>query len=387
MPTNSLDIQPTILRWAIKRSGLPESSLRNWNKGLISQWVDGDKKPTLTQLTDFAKKVHVPLGYLFLEKPPEERIPVPDYRTYDDNQPALPSPDLIDTIHEMQRRQDWMRDYLTEIGADKLSFIGSLQETISVEKAAVTIRQDLGFPENWAEDCRTYDDALRKFRNAIDDTGILISIKGCVGMSTKRGLNPEEFCGFVLSDDYAPFIFINGKCPKSAQMFTLAHELAHLWLGVGGLFNLSMEQLSFQHETEQLCNKIAVEFLVPRKKILDLWNNLTQDFRELANQFKVSPIVIARRVFDLNLIDQEHFFSFWRQQKTEWENLKTISDRQKGGNPYRNYRVWLGKRFSEAIISATRSGFLSYKEAFRLSGLRGATFDLYVSKMQGGSLD
>jgi Zn-dependent peptidase ImmA (M78 family) len=142
----------------------------------------------------------------------------------------------------------------------------------------------------------------------------------------------------------------------------------------------------FHEQVEKQCNQIAAEFLVPKNLFKQQWNN-NSDFDSLAKQFKVSSIVVARRALDLNLIDNDHFFTFWRQQKKRWEEQKETKNNQKnGGNFYRNCRVGLGKRFSDAVISATRSGFLSYKEAFRLTGLQGTTFDHYVSQLKGRNI-
>ena len=391
--TVRIRVQPAILEWAINRAGLTVSSLRDKKFKDVERWLSGEETPTLKQLQEFAKKVYVPIGYLFLDQPPTEKSPVPDYRTYDDSRPRRLSPNLIDTLNEIQRRQDWMRDYLIEIGADKLPFVGSLVKGDSIEAAAEKIRTDLGFAPDWAIRCKDIEEARRTLRNAIDNLGILVSVSGFVGSSTHRSLDPEEFCGFALLDDYVPVLFVNNKAPIASQMFTIAHELAHIWLGGdGGLF--SLQPIDFgnsSHKNEVFCNKIAAEFLVPKKLFLNKWDRQKkndQGFWQMAKVFKVSAIVVARRALDLNLITRNHFFSFWRTEKEGWEeNKEKKLDKKSGGSPYWNYRVKLGKKFSEAVLSATRSGFLSYSDAFRLTGLRSGTFDEYMSRLKGGKLD
>ena len=387
--TVRVSVQPVLLRWAIDRAGISLGSLRGESVKDADLWIAGKKEPTLKQLQDFAKKVRVPIGYLFLDKPPVEKIPVPDYRTFDDNRPARLSPDLIDTLHDMQRRQDWMRDYLIEIGGDKLPFVGSLKGKNHIE-AATLIRQDLGLNVGWMLHCSDLDTARRTLRNTIDISGILISITGFVGANTHRILDTSEFFGFTLPDDHAPALFVNNNLAITSQMFTIAHELAHIWMGGGGIFNQS-DSDEHDNEDEKLCNRIAAEFLVPEELFRHKWGKPTKShlaFWNLAKDFKVSPIVIARRAFALNLISDDEFFPFWRSEKEKWDRDDRIKpDKKPSGNPYRNYRVKLGKKFSEAIISATRSGFLSYSDAFRLTGLHGATFDKYMAQIQGGKLD
>ncbi|MEJ1958794.1 MAG: ImmA/IrrE family metallo-endopeptidase [Nitrosomonadales bacterium] len=139
----------------------------------------------------------------------------------------------------MQRRQTWMHDYLVDCGHDPLPFVASANLHASPAAVAQQIRQVIGTSDGWASHHGTWSDALRHLREAIEETGILVAINGVVGNDTHRKLDTEEFRGFVLLDNHAPLIFVNGSDAKSAQMFTLAHELAHLWVGESALFNLS----------------------------------------------------------------------------------------------------------------------------------------------------
>jgi Zn-dependent peptidase ImmA (M78 family) len=380
--STTVDVNPELIRWAVERSGLAQDDLSRFS---VAEWETGEKRPTLRQLEDFAKKTRTPFGYLFLSTPPEEPLPVPDFRTVGDSPVLRPSPNLIDTVQTMQRRQAWMRDNLIEQGQSEIPFIGSLDRRVRVEATAERIRKALRLSEDWASEHRTWEDALRALRNTAEDVGILVAVSSVVGLNTHRPLDPEEFRGFVLCDAYAPLIFVNGADAKSAQMFTLSHELAHLWLGYSGLFNL-VKMRPHDDEREQYCNRVAAEFLVPGKKFAARWeceSDSDDRYRAVASWFKVSPLVVARRALDLKLINKSAFFVFYQQQQEEWEKLKETRKKEKpsGGDIYRTMNVRLGYRFGSAVICAAREGRLSYRDAYQLTGLNGATFDEYANRL------
>lgn len=376
MAEQSINVKPELIRWAIQRSGRSLDVLARYLPR-IEQWESGETKPTLRQLETLAKKTWTPLGYFFLSKPPEEKLPVPDFRTARDKPIQRPSPNLIATLHTMQRRQAWMRDYLIEMGHGRLSFIGSAKPSDNIETVAKGIRSVLGLAGGWAGQIATWTDALRALRDAAESAGTLIVINGVVGNDTHRKLDPAEFRGFVLADHYAPLVFINGADARSAQMFTLAHELAHLWIGQGGIFDLHDLQVAGDQQ-EIFCNRVAAEFLVPAAELKGFWGQARRDkepFQAIARKFKVSPIVAARRALDLELTSSTTFFDFYRAYETD-ERRK--SAKAKGGDFYNNQNVRLGKRFARAVMLAAKEGRLLYREAYALTGLQGATFDKYA---------
>jgi Zn-dependent peptidase ImmA (M78 family) len=161
--------------------------------------------------------------------------------------------------------------------------------------------------------------ALRQLYNNIEAAGILVAVSGIVGNNTRRKLDPIEFRGFVLVDDYAPLVFVNGADGKAAQMFTLAHELAHIWFGSSAAFDLRELQPA-NNETEEACNRVAAEFLVPARQLRDFWPSIKQDperFQSIARNFKVSEIVAARRAIDLGLISRNEFLDFYRNYQNK----------------------------------------------------------------------
>jgi Zn-dependent peptidase ImmA (M78 family) len=373
-------VNTDLIRWAVDRSGMDETALAG-RFPKLPQWETGDVQPTFKQLEEFAKVTLTPFGAFFLSAPPEEKMPLPDFRTMRGQRPRRPSAALLETIYEMQRRQEWMRDYLVDVGAAPLSFIGTVTLASSPLAAAESIRQTLGMESGWAERHSTWTHALLGLRRAVEDTGVLVVINGVVGNNTHQRLDPEEFRGFVLSDDYAPLIFMNGADFKSAQMFTLAHELAHLWLGKDGVFNL-LDLQPFEAEVEKFCNRVAAEVLIPTCELENCWPGVEASddpFRDLARRFKVSPMVAARRVLDHGLISSEKFFSFL-QADQDAEKQKQ-QKRARGGDFYRTQEVRVGHRFGGAVIRAAREGRLLYRDAYRLTGLSGKTFDQFSEQL------
>jgi Zn-dependent peptidase ImmA (M78 family) len=376
-----VNVKPELLSWAIKRSGLaiadyPES---------VEKWLSGEKKPTHTQLETFARRAMVPFGYLFLQSPPNETLPVPDYRTRADEGVREPSPNLKETIFEMQTRQDWMREYLVEEGHSELPFVGSAAIGKPIEPLAQRMRETLQLAENWAERQDSWDNALRYLRKQIEATGILIFMNGVVGNNTYRSLDPEEFQGFVLVDRIAPLIFVNSADFKVAQMFTVAHELAHVWVGQSALFDLVATSPA-DFEVEKYCNAVAAEFLVPREKFEQAWREAPAGdlaFTVLARRFKVSPIVVARRAKDRRMISSEEFFTFYNRYM-EQERIKQQKEIS-GGDFWRNQQVRLGRRFGRAVIAAAQEGRLSYSRAYELTRLYGEKFDKYAQELEQGA--
>jgi hypothetical protein len=205
MPASArVEVKPELLRWARERAGLPVDALqRRFPK--LPEWEEGTTKPTLRQLESFAGATTVPFGYLFLPEPPHEELPIPDFRTLDDRPMRQPSPNLIDTIFDMQRRQVWLCDDRIEAGYDPLSFVGSATTQAPPARTAGAMRRPLDVVDDWAELHGTWTDALNWLRSRAEMIGVVVVINGVVGNNTSRKLDPDEFRGFVLTDDYALF--------------------------------------------------------------------------------------------------------------------------------------------------------------------------------------
>lgn len=375
-----VQIKPELFQWAQERSGISFDHLcEKFPK--YPQWLRGEAEPTVKQLEKFADQTYTPLGYFFLAKPPEDRLPIPDFRTVSDRRVSRPSPHLLDTIYAVQLRQEWMRGFLIEEGEAALAFIGSRTLQDSPESVAADIRATLGLEARWSRSLETWEQALRTLIQRIEGVGVMVMINGVVENNTHRPLDVEEFRGFVLSDEFAPVIFINGTDAKAAQMFTLVHEVAHLWLGQGGISDFK-ELLPSDNAVEIFCNKVAAEFLVPAAEMRLAWpdaRGAEKPFDLLARLFKVSPVVAARRLLDLELISRARYFAFYKEYQEALAARKR--EGSGGGNFYLTLGARLGKRFPAAVYIAAKEGRLPYREAYQLTGLSGASYDRFGKEL------
>ena len=377
-----ITLQPEVLKWARERAGLEHPELARKlrvSPERVSEW-ERNGKISVAQADRLAQRTHTALGFLYLTEPPEERLPIPDFRTRDDAPP--PSSDLLETIYLMQRRQAWMRDELIEGGAEPLDFIGAYGTDVHPRQVGAAMRDALQLTENWAEQLDAWSDALRHLRHLVDAAGVLVSFNGVVGNNAYRKLDPDEFQGFALVDEYASLIFVNSADFMAAQMFTLAHELAHLFIAQSGISNLEYLQPP-SDETEQFCNKAAAEFLIPEEELRAFWPSArrTNDpYQTIARKFKVSSLVAARRALDLDLIDRDAFLLFYNPRVDRWRRGQ---QRQGSGGHFWNSQKWrIGPRFASAIIRAVGEGRLPYREAYNLTGLKGEAFENMPKKME-----
>lgn len=374
--TTRVQVKKELLIWAYNRSVQPEKLHKKFK--LLDEWLQGEKQPTFKQLEDYSAATATPLGYFFLKEPPVEKLPIPHYRTLEDGDREQASPDLIETLHIMQRRQDFMRDYYDQYVGTRLEFVGSCRGS-NVSELANTLQNLLDLKGSWAQQFRTFQDTLKYLIEKCEKKRIIVMQNGIVGSNTHRPLNVSEFRGFVLVDDKAPLIFINAADSKSAQIFTLIHEIAHILMGSSAIVEASPINTINVH-IEKLCNEAAAEVLCPKELFIKQWNIHYPDgvvYETLSNIFKVSPIVIGRRAMDLDCVSRDEFFSFYYAYL---ERLKEQQSRaSSGGDFYNTTKSRLGNIFTKAVIYQTITGNIQYTDAFKLTGLRSKTFESYVN--------
>ena len=378
-------ITPELLRWAVERSRLSIDTIAkkaHIKPEQLILWEEGNAWPKFNQARNLAKALHVPFGYLFLSSPPEEKPALPDLRTVRDDYPSF-SPDFLELLSAVLIKQQWYKEYLQEELTEPLGCIGRFNLNAKVEHVAEDIAKTLAIDKKFRQQATSWDDFLRKAIHQAEDIGILVLRSGIVGNQTRRKLSVQEFRGFAICDDLAPLIFLNGCDAKAAQIFTLAHELAHLWIGESGISNSDIGKPTPNHkqQIESFCNSVAAELLVPKTQFLNDWQQnipIQENLNTLVRRYRVSSVVILRRAYDLKKITTDNFFTYY---KHEISKHKPKAKSKSGGNFYATLMARNSLPLTHTVVSAAFEGRLLYRDAARFLDVKVKTLDNIAYKL------
>lgn len=370
-------VNPSLLTWSRERAGLSTEQVAKKlpvKPDRVEEWEAGETKPTFLQAQKWASLAHIPFGFLFLPRPPVEQLPLPDLRTVGGIAPQRPSLELLDTVRDSLRKQDWYLEYLQYQEHQPLAFVGRFNSRSRVAEVVDDIRRTLGVNPDAAR--LDYDKYSRALIEAAEAAGILVMRSGIALGNTHRKLEVSEFRGFAISNPYAPVVFVNSSDAPTARLFTLLHELAHIWIGSSGV---SDGNTANGRDEERFCNAVAGEFLAPETQFRTLWNadvNWEENLAPLATRFHISKLAIGRRALDLGYISQAHYSAYYLKI------LKAFQDEKGGaGDYYRNATAKNSPRLSKAVLTEAMSGRMLLREAGHLLGVQPAKLRTLASKI------
>jgi Zn-dependent peptidase ImmA (M78 family)/transcriptional regulator with XRE-family HTH domain len=379
MPTQQAYITPSVLKWARQRCSLsveqaaakvptrPEQ-LASWEHG------GSESKPTLRQAQKLAHILHVPFGYLFLSSPPGQTVLLPDLRTVADDQRNSFSPDFLELLNDVLLKQQWIREFREVETYQRLQFVGKFSARDNANTIANDISVFLGVNDDFREEAANWENFLVRLIGNVETLGVLVLRSGIVKNDTHRKLSVDEFRGFVIKDELAPLVFINGNDSRAAQIFTLIHELAHIWIGQSGIsnFDLGNRQLSANQNIERLCNRVAAEVLVPQSSFQREWQSATrisENLARLTRIYRVSSLVILRRALDLEKLTWQKYLVHYQEEKEKYQQREARVE-SSGGNFYATLGSRNSKQLIKAVLSQALEGRLLYRDAARLLSVK-----------------
>ncbi len=372
-------INKAMLTWARERSGyaLPEFARKlNVTEQKVSDWEAGEREITFVQAMAFADKAHVPFGFLFLSQPPVENLPIPDLRTVDSAELKRPSAELIDLLKNMLECQDWYRDYARNQLLQPIDVVGSFRLEQGVSAVVADMRKKLNIPPhpkrgNWTD---YYRDLVQR----IEALGILVMRQSSLGHHS-RPFSVEEFRGFAMCDEFAPIIFVNHADAPGARLFTLIHELCHVWIGQTGI---SDGDANNHRAEERFCNAVAAELLVPTDEFQALWrsdfDNWQQNLPDLEAHFHVSPWALARKALTLGLISQGEYGAFIKAQIDAFKQREASGS---GPGYFKTKKAQISQLFSKAVVSEALNGKLLLRDAGWMLGMKPASITKFAQEL------
>ena len=383
MPTTTeAFVTPAILRWARERARLSQQELADKlhkTPESIALWETGERRPTFRQAQRLANQLQIPFGYLFLSSPPSEPIELPDFRTVRDVEFAAPTAEFINLLYDVLAKHSWYLTLQESEAAEELPFVDRFTLDTAPREVAKDIAETLDITSGFRESIASWESFIGRLGDKAERGGIMVMRSGLVAGNTRRRVSEKEFRGFAIADKLAPLIYINSSDAKAAQIFTLGHELAHIWTGQTGISNESPADFNGR-DVEQKCNAIATELLVPQEEFTHRWNpsrSLDANLSDTVHYFRVSSLVILRRTIELALLDPELAWTRYRQEERA-HYRKSDDD---GGQFWVNFFIRNGKLFTRAVMDAVQSERALYTEAADLLNIRVPTIPKLATEL------
>ena len=372
-------ITPSVIKWAREKAKLSieeaASKIRRPPED-IKNWENGSLKPSIAQARNAARVYRRPLAMFYLPEPPSDFSTLRDFRSLPGQELRKYSPELTLLIRNTRYRQEWMKEYLVKEGADRLAFVGSSSIKDDPRDVAKSIREIIDISIKEQKKCKTPYDYLLLWLKKSESSGIFVF--------RQRQIRLKEARGFILSNEIAPFIFINSDDSKAGQLFTLVHELAHLWIDKSGVSNIESSGSSVDEDakqTEIFCNEVAAQTLLEQNAFKEEWRlqnpdlNIRERIYKTAGIFNVSEEVVARRLLELDVISKSLYSELREYYQKRWRDYKKREKRRfsksKGGPSY--YVITLsqnGYAFTETVVGAYAGGSISGRDASALLNVK-----------------
>ncbi|UZT96400.1 XRE family transcriptional regulator [Chryseobacterium fluminis] len=384
-------ITPNVLKWARESARMSEeiaAAKVTVSIEKIREWEEGISQPTIRQAQTLAKSYKRPFALFFLPDIPRDFQPLQDFRKSGSKSLTTSS---IFIIREIQQKQAWIRDVYSDSQEQKLPFVGLFNINSNPEKVAKDILETLNINPLFYKS----DNPIKEWIDAAEINGIFISRTSFIHSRLK--LDSDELQGFAIADSYAPFIFVNSEDWNAPQLFTLVHELAHIWIAETGISNEvepNLKQKDKFHPVELFCNEVAANALMPKEIILNFDASLFQSSKgifKIAKQLGVSSFALLVRALNLNIISVNTYQDLKKQADKnfaeylirEAEKKAKQKDKENPGGP--NYFLLQLNRnsrlFTQTVLDAFRGGYIEPTLASNLLNVQVNKFQKLESQL------
>lgn len=336
----------------------------------LDAWEKGEDYPSITEAKKLASIYKLPFATFYLSEEPIKKVKrYTDRRTLKGFYTEKLSYSLWSEIQRIESN----RDSVLEFSADEtpLRTIPNIASNNVIEIASA-IRNYLGLNTPLRSKTAYGNNPFNYYRNIIERNGIIVA--------QVSGVDIEEMKGLSIYFDSYPIIAINNKDYDRSKVFSLFHELAHIFRRSSSLCTIDMDEHSDQEET--ICDSIAAAALMPElafKQIADecikrngVVNSICVD--RIAGLFGVSSISALRRMLETKVINRKIFFELFDVITDEYNaNIAYIEAARKGKNvPVYYYVKYLNQNgflLPRTILMAHAAGRITHGEMCKVLGV------------------
>ena len=288
----------------------------------VKEWEAGKGNLTWKQLEKMADVYDTNMFLLVSEENLTPHREIKDFRKLNDGVNKAGVKKFLDFLLD---RQMFLEYIMKEDKAAKNALVGAgSRYRDNSEGLAEFISKKVKYR---AEDFANERHPIKHFVSLAEDQDIFV-----MKTLASNPIEAKEMCGVYLSSRYAPIIAINRRDTKTAQMFTIAHELAHLFIDVEGVTNIDFRDTSVNDRTEIFCNKVASYLLLPDRILEDKKYSL-QNVIDVADRYKVSELFTFYRLKDAGCIRKSDAADFEKailQRMKEGLEEKKMTNRERG---------------------------------------------------------
>uniref|UniRef100_Q3ATU2 HTH cro/C1-type domain-containing protein n=1 Tax=Chlorobium chlorochromatii (strain CaD3) TaxID=340177 RepID=Q3ATU2_CHLCH len=354
----------------------------------FKDWENGEDFPTIRQAQTLAKAYRRPFALFFLPDVPTDFQPLQDFRKTGSKELSTSS---IFIIREIQQKQAWISEVNEDNNENRVPFIGRF----NIKDNPVLVAKDILATLNINPLNYKSNNPIIEWIDKAESNGIFISRTSFIHSRLK--LDSNEIQGFAIADDFAPFIFINSDDWNAPQLFTLVHELSHLWIAETGISNdvePSIKNVGDYNPIELFCNEVAANVLMPKEFIDSLDSKAFDNAKEVfknAKMIGVSSFALLVRALNLNIISLSTYKQLKQLADIEYneflkrEEAKKIKQKEneKPGGP--NYFLLQLNRnsrlFTQTVLDAFRGGVIEPSLASNLLNVQVNKFPKLEAQM------
>lgn len=322
-------IHPELLAWARNRAKV---SLEDASKAVsvepetLAKWEAGKEgeAPTVSQLRNLAAKYHFPLAIFYLPKPPEDFLPLRDFRRLPNADSRTISPSLALHIRSAHERRELALELSSDLHENATPFPLKASLRDNPESVGEAIRKYLGITTDAQKNAASQNRAFDFWRRKLEQHDILVFVIS----GPHNSVELEEMRGFAIAKEEIPVVVINGRdYSAGGKCYTLLHELVHILLGESAITNGEFGATAEEQKIERFCDAVAAAALMPRELMMSFpqvkvsgerkWNN--DELRTIANSMGVSREALLLRLVTLRRASWDFYNALREKFRNEYK--------------------------------------------------------------------